>query len=130
MKRNAQALAEGLKRRGCKLVTDGTDNHLLLWDLRPLGIATSLFEEVCEACCITVNKSAVYGDSSSFQPGGVRVGTPAMTSRGCDEADFEVVAEFLHRAVAITQSLHRENAKQPQRLGCGNANLEILALRA
>jgi glycine hydroxymethyltransferase len=74
VKKNAQALAEGLKKRGCKLVTDGTDNHLMLWDLRPFGVAGNLFEEVCEACHITVNKNAVYGDSSALQPGGIRIG--------------------------------------------------------
>lgn len=128
VKRNAQSLAEGLKRRGCKLVTDGTDNHLMLWDLRPFGVSSSLFEEVCEACCITVNKSAVYGDSSSFQPGGVRIGTPAMTTRGCSEADFDMVADFLHRAMVLTAALQKENPKQPQRLlGCHS---DVQALRA
>ncbi|KAG0620875.1 hypothetical protein M758_4G251300 [Ceratodon purpureus] len=128
VKKNAQALAEGLKRRGCKLVTDGTDNHLMLWDLRPFGISSSLFEEVCEACHITVNKNAVYGDSSSFQPGGIRIGTPAMTSRGCNEGDFDLIAEFLHRAMQLTAALQKENSKQPQRLF--GSNSEIQALRA
>nr|XP_024374345.1 serine hydroxymethyltransferase 4-like isoform X2 [Physcomitrium patens] len=125
--KNAQSLAEGLKRRGCKLVTDGTDNHLMLWDLRPFAIPSSLFEEVCEACHITVNKSAVYGDSSSFQPGGVRIGTPAMTSRGCNEGDFDIIADLLHRAVQITTALHKENPKQQRNLG---SNSDVQALRA
>jgi glycine hydroxymethyltransferase len=128
VKTNAQALAEGLKRRGCKLVTDGTDNHLMLWDLRPAGISSSLFEEVCEACHITVNKNAVYGDSSSFQPGGIRIGTPAMTSRGCSEGDFDLIADFLYRAILLTANLQKENPKQPQRLL--GSNLDIQALRA
>lgn len=126
VKKNAQSLAEGLKRRGCKLVTDGTDNHLMLWDLRPLGISSSLFEEVCEACHITVNKNAVYGDSSSFQPGGVRIGTPAMTSRGCHEGDFDLIADFLHRAMQITASLHKENPKQSRRVIGSNSDIQAL----
>lgn len=111
VKKNAQALAEGLKRRGCKLVTDGTDNHLILWDLRPFGITGNLLEEVCEACHITVNKNAVYGDSSSWQPGGVRIGTPAMTSRGCNEGDFDTIAEFLFKTMQIAANLNKGNFK-------------------
>lgn len=128
VKKNAQSLAEGLKRRGCKLVTDGTDNHLVLWDLRPFGISSSLYEEVCEACHITVNKNVVYGDSSSFQPGGVRIGTPAMTSRGCNEGDFDLVADYLHRAIQITAALQKENPKQLRRII--GRNSDIQALRA
>lgn len=131
VKKNAQALADGLKKRGCKLVTDGTDNHLMLWDLRPFGITGSLLEEVCEACHVTVNKNAVYGDSSSWQPGGVRIGTPAMTSRGCIEQDFDVIAEFLHRAVQITAAIHKETSKSRRDFVKGLANNpDIAQLRA
>lgn len=129
VKKNAQALAEALKRRGCKLVTDGTDNHLLLWDLRPFGITGNSFEEVCESCHITVNKTAVFGDGSSWQPGGVRIGTPAMTSRGCNEGDFDMIAEFLYRAVQIAANLHKGNA-QTQIKGEVYSGGEILELRA
>lgn len=129
VKKNAQSLAEGLKRRGCKLVTDGTDNHLMLWDLRPCGISSSLFEEVCEACHITVNKNAVYGDSSSFQPGGVRIGTPAMTTRGCNEGDFDLIAEFLHRAMQITAALQKENPKQSRRIIGSNSDIQALRVK-
>uniref|UniRef100_A0A7I4AFG9 glycine hydroxymethyltransferase n=1 Tax=Physcomitrium patens TaxID=3218 RepID=A0A7I4AFG9_PHYPA len=129
VKKNAQALAEGLKRRGCKLVTDGTNNHLLLWDLRLFGITGNLLEEVCEACHITVNKNAVYGDSSSWQPGGVRIGTPTMTSRGCNEGDFDTIAEFLYRAMQIAANLNKGNSKtQSKNEVLGNG--EILELRS
>eukprot|EP00250_Pteridium_aquilinum_P013533 c21398_g1_i2 orf=253-2289(-) len=112
VRKNAQALAVALQRRGCKLVTDGTDNHLLLWDLRPYGLTGYRFEKVCESCHLTLNKNAVYGDSGTFAPGGVRIGTPAMTSRGCVETDFEMIAEFLFRALQIAVILHREHGKQ------------------
>lgn len=112
VKKNAQALSSALQRRGCKLVTDGTDNHLLLWDLRPHGLTGYRYEKVCESCHLTLNKNAVFGDSGTFAPGGVRIGTPAMTSRGCVEVDFEMIADFLLRALQISLGLQREHGKQ------------------
>ncbi|GLJ24140.1 hypothetical protein SUGI_0460540 [Cryptomeria japonica] len=111
VKRNAQALASALLKRNCKLVTGGTDNHLLLWDLRPLGLTGNRYEKVCEMCHITVNKNAVFGDSGAVSPGGVRIGTPAMTSRGCVEEDFEIIAEFLFKAAQIASTVLREHSK-------------------
>lgn len=111
VKKNAQAIAAALQRRGCKLVTDGTDNHLILWDLRPHGLTGNRFEKVCELCHMTLNKNAVYGDSGAFAPGGVRIGAPAMTSRGCLEGDFEQIAEFLLRALQIAITVQREHGK-------------------
>lgn len=73
----------------------------MLWDLRPLGLTGSKLEKVCDLAHITLNKNAVFGDSSALSPGGVRVGAPAMTSRGLKEADFQKVGEFLMRAVQI-----------------------------
>ncbi|KAK2388247.1 serine hydroxymethyltransferase [Trifolium repens] len=108
VKRNAQALAIALLRRKCRLVTDGTDNHLLLWDITALGLIDRNYEKVCEACHITLNKCAIYGSISS---GGVRIGTPAMTSRGCVEEDFETMADFLFRAAQITSIIQREHGK-------------------
>ena len=61
-----------------------------------------------EACNITVNKNTVPGDTRPMVPGGVRIGTPAMTTRGLKEAEFEVVSDFLHRSVQITQSLAKQ----------------------
>lgn len=98
---NCQALGESLKAKGYQMATGGTDNHLLLWDLRPTGITGSKMEITCEKAAISLNKNAIYGDRSALSPGGVRVGTPALTSRGFKEQDFEQVAEFLHRAVQI-----------------------------
>merc|ERR1712032_256161 len=80
---NASTLAAALKEKGHKLATDGTDNHLVLWDLRPHGLTGSKLEKVCDACSITLNRNAVHGDASALSPGGVRVGAPSMTTRGC-----------------------------------------------
>lgn len=111
VKKNAQALASALLKRNCRLVTGGTDNHLLLWDLRPLGLTGNRYEKVCEMCHMTVNKNAVFGDSGAMAPGGVRIGTPAMTSRGCVERDFETIAEFLFKAAQIAITVQREHGK-------------------
>lgn len=71
---NAAALGSALMSHGYKLVTDGTDNHLVLWDLRPQGITGSKMERACDLCHITLNKNAVVGDVSAMTPGGVRIG--------------------------------------------------------
>lgn len=103
--KNCQAMAKYLMDKGHALATGGTDNHLILWDLRPLGLTGSKMETLCDLCSITVNKNSIYGDTSALSPGGVRVGTPALTSRGFVEKDFEQVADFLHRAATLCQEI-------------------------
>merc|ERR1719293_139002 len=98
---NANALAEGLQAKGHKLASDGTDNHLVLWDLRPHGLTGSKVEKVCEMASISLNRNAVHGDASALSPGGVRIGAPAMTTRGCAAEDFKKIAEFLDRCCRI-----------------------------
>jgi len=98
---NSKALARTLIARGFKLATDGTDTHLILWDLRPLNLTGNKLELVCDAASITLNKNAINGDVSALSPGGVRVGAPALTSRKFRERDFEVVGQFLIRAVEL-----------------------------
>ncbi|KAL2464226.1 serine hydroxymethyltransferase 4-like [Forsythia ovata] len=71
---NAVALGNYLMSKEYKLVTGGTENHLVLWDLRPLGLTGNKVEKLCDLCNITVNKNAVFGDSSALAPGGVRIG--------------------------------------------------------
>ncbi|KDP38840.1 hypothetical protein JCGZ_04997 [Jatropha curcas] len=128
VKKNAQALACALLRRKCRLVTGGTDNHLLLWDLRHLGLTGKTYEKVCELCHITVNKIAIFGDNGTITPAGVRIGTPAMTSRGCLESDFETIAEFLLRAAHIASIVQRERGKVS--LKSLQSNKDILELRS
>ncbi|CAI5958872.1 unnamed protein product [Closterium sp. NIES-64] len=111
VKANARVLGEALVAKGYKLVTGGTDNHLLLWDLRPLGLTGNKMEKVCDIAHITLNKNSVFGDSNALAPGGVRIGTPAMTSRGLVEKDFEKVGEFLDRAVKISLDIQKEKGK-------------------
>jgi glycine hydroxymethyltransferase len=98
---NAKALCEGLQRRGHTLATGGTDNHLVLWDVRPLGLTGSKLDKVLGEINITANKNSLHGDVSAINPGGVRLGTPALTTRGLVETDFEKVAKYLHRGCDI-----------------------------
>jgi glycine hydroxymethyltransferase len=87
--------------RGHVLATGGTDNHLLLWNVRELGLTGSKVEKVLEMASITTNKNSIPGDTSALNPGGVRLGTPALTTRGLKENDFDRVADFLHRGCQI-----------------------------
>ncbi|KAJ9113131.1 Serine hydroxymethyltransferase 2 [Naganishia adeliensis] len=105
---NARAIAKVLVSHDYKLQTDGTDNHLVLWDLRPLGLTGSKIEKICDEAHITVNKNAVSGDTSAQVPGGVRVGLAALTSRSMKEAEMEKVADFLHQAVQIALTAQKE----------------------
>merc|ERR1712113_1325729 len=109
---NAKTLADELKLKGHKLASDGTDNHLVLWDLRPHGLTGSKVEKVCELASISLNRNAVHGDASALSPGGVRIGTPAMTTRGCTTEDFKKIAGFLDRCCQIALKIQAEKGKK------------------
>jgi glycine hydroxymethyltransferase len=92
---NAQALAKGLLEEGFNLVSGGTDNHLMLVDLRPMGITGKEFEKRLDSVHITVNKNAIPNDPEKpFVTSGVRVGTPAITSRGLGVEDMKTIAKL------------------------------------
>eukprot|EP01111_Echinosteliopsis_oligospora_P015727 TRINITY_DN6305_c0_g1_i3.p1 TRINITY_DN6305_c0_g1~~TRINITY_DN6305_c0_g1_i3.p1 ORF type:complete len:488 (+),score=150.48 TRINITY_DN6305_c0_g1_i3:286-1749(+) len=112
VKNNAKTLGETLTSKGYTFVTGGTDNHLLLWDLRPQGLTGSKVEKAADFAGITVNKNAVYGDTSALTPGGVRLGAPALTSRGLKEADFAQVGSFLDRLVKICLDIQKKTGKK------------------
>merc|ERR1719471_132945 len=109
---NAKTIADTLKEKGHKLASDGTDNHLVLWDLRPHGLTGSKVEKVCEACSISLNRNAVHGDASALSPGGVRIGAPAMTTRGCSTEDFKQISFFLDRCCTIALKIQAEKGKK------------------
>jgi len=111
VKSNAIILAQCLIDYGYTLATDGTDNHLILVNLKPLGITGSKVEKLCEAVNISINKNSVFGDSTALTPGGIRLGTPALTSRGFKENDFEKVAEYLHRSIQLSLELQKSVGK-------------------
>ncbi|CAI2179705.1 2874_t:CDS:2 [Funneliformis geosporum] len=105
---NAKALGEALISHGYKLVTGGTDTHLVLLDLRPVKLTGSKVEKICDMVNITINKNSIPGDVNMLAPGGVRLGTSALTSRSFKEQDFVKVAEYLHRAVQIAILVQNE----------------------
>ena len=94
--KNAQALCKGLQSRGIKIVSDGTDNHLMLVDLTPFGLTGKSIEKLHDAAHITANKNTIPNDPQKpFVTSGIRLGTPAATSRGLKEDDFDKVAEAI-----------------------------------
>ena len=94
---NAKALASGLTKRGINLVSGGTDNHLMLVDLRSVGITGKELEHRLDEVRITVNKNAIPNDPEKpFVTSGIRIGTPAVTTRGFDTADMDKIAECIH----------------------------------
>jgi len=97
---NAKALAAGLAKHGYRIVSGGTDNHLMLVDLRPKDLNGKEAQEVLDRSSITVNKNAIPFDTSSpFKPAGIRVGTPAVTTRGMKEEDMLEIAELVAEAL-------------------------------
>ncbi|KAF7561258.1 hypothetical protein G7046_g2868 [Stylonectria norvegica] len=142
---NAQAFSERLsKGLGYNLVSGGTDNHLLLVDLKSKGLDGARVERVLELCGVASNKNTVPGDRSALKPGGLRLGTPAMTTRGFQPEDFKRVADIVDRGVAITVGVDKQARAEAEakgvkapgsvkaflaHLGDGAAVAEIAALR-
>lgn len=144
---NSKALADKLGKSdgglGYNLVSGGTDNHLILVDLRDRGIDGARLERVLDLVSLTSNKNTVPGDKSALKPGGLRIGSPAMTTRGMQTSDFERIAEIIHKSVGITQRLdkeakeasHEKGRKNPASLAAflefleGTKDADILQLR-
>lgn len=94
---NAKALADGLLKRGFNLVSGGTDNHLMLVDLRPFSITGKELEHRLDEVYITVNKNAIHNDPEKpFVTSGIRIGTPAVTTRGLGVEEMEKIAEYIY----------------------------------
>lgn len=105
---NANRLAEGLKKEGINLVSDGTDNHLLLVDLRSLGLTGKVAEKVLDDIGITVNKNTIpFDPESPFVTSGIRIGTAAVTSRGFGHEEMDEIASL----IAFTLKNHEDEAK-------------------
>jgi glycine hydroxymethyltransferase len=107
---NARVFAEALNSLGYTLVSGGTDTHLILIDLKPNNIDGARAEIVLELVNIAANKNTVPGDKSALVPGGLRVGSPAMTTRGFGPDDFRKVAGFIDEAVKIAKKIKKEAA--------------------
>ncbi|MCJ1310864.1 glycine hydroxymethyltransferase shm1 [Agyrium rufum] len=123
---NAKALAKRLGASktegglGYTIVSGGTDNHLVLADLKDKGVDGARVERVLELVGVASNKNTVPGDVSAMKPGGLRMGSPAMTTRGFQPDDFTRVADIVHRAVTITQKLDKVARDEAQQKGTKN----------
>jgi len=128
--KNAKKMAEELIKRGHTLATGGTDNHLILYDCRPMGLTGSKVERACELVQITINKNSIVGDKSAITPGGVRIGTPAVTTRGMGENDMVTIVEFFDRVIKICQRVQTKVGKKLQDFNPAlETDEEIIALR-
>merc|ERR1740131_199960 len=109
---NAKTMAEALLSKSYSLVSGGTDNHLVLVNLKASkAIDGARVEAVCNKVYITLNKNSVPSDTSALVPGGVRLGAPALTSRGFTEDDFVKVVDFIDEAVNIAKEVQSKSKK-------------------
>jgi len=138
--KNSKAMADSLTKNGLNLVSNGTDNHLVLIDLRSKGVNGNKSEIVCEQASIVLNKNTIPGDKSAMNPNGLRAGAPAMTSRGLVEADFAKVGEFIAEAVDTAAEIQKGSgpklvdfrkalAEQPPRLMNLKKDVEAFATK-
>merc|ERR1711896_46814 len=100
-------------------------------DLRPHGLTGSKLEKVCECASISLNRNAVHGDASALSPGGVRIGSPAMTTRGCTADDFKKIGEYLDRCCQIALAVQKAKGKKLKDFEEGlGENAEVVALKS
>ena len=98
--KNAQAMATALGKNGYRIVSGGTDNHVFMVDLRPVGLDGSIVSDTLDKVGITVNKNSIpFDEAGPMKPSGIRIGTPAVTTRGMKENDIEMVADLIHEAL-------------------------------
>lgn len=109
---NARALAEWLISHGFEISTNGTDNHIVLVKLSNYGITGAKMEKICEICGISLNKNTVPGDKNALNPTGIRIGTSAMTTRGCIEKDMIIIGECILECVEICKELQGKYGKE------------------
>ena len=112
VKANAKVLANEMMGNGYDVCTNGTDNHIVLINLRNKGITGSKVEKVCERAHISLNKNSVFGDTSALSPGGIRLGSSPLTSRDFKGEDFMVVASFLHRCIQLAIEIQGVSGKK------------------
>ncbi|KAJ5888483.1 Serine hydroxymethyltransferase cytosolic [Penicillium taxi] len=133
--KNAKALELEFKSLGHKLVSDGTDSHMILVDLRPKALDGARVEAVLEQINIACNKNSIPGDKSALTPCGIRIGAPAMTTRGMGEEDFKRIASYIDQAIGICKKVQGELPKEANKLKDFKAKVasenvpEILSLR-
>ncbi|CAL9733625.1 serine hydroxymethyltransferase, cytosolic [Monosporozyma servazzii] len=114
--KNAKTLETEFKKLDYKLVADGTDSHMVLVSLREKGVDGARVEYICDQINIALNKNSIPGDKSALVPGGVRIGSPAMTTRGMGEQDFVSIVKYIDTAVKIAERVQTSLPKDANRL--------------
>ncbi|KAF2399742.1 glycine hydroxymethyltransferase [Trichodelitschia bisporula] len=114
--KNAKALENAFKELGYTLVTGGTDNHMVLLDLKPQALDGARVEAVLEQVNIACNKNTTPGDKSALTPMGIRIGAPAMTSRGLGEQDFHRIAQYIDTCIKLTKQIQGSLPKEANKL--------------
>ncbi|KAI9717409.1 MAG: hypothetical protein M1812_004761 [Candelaria pacifica] len=114
--KNAKALEVEFKNLGYKLVADGTDSHMVLLDLRPKALDGARVEAVLEQVNIACNKNSIPGDKSALTPCGIRIGAPAMTSRGFGEEHFKRIADYIDKSITICKDVQSKLPKETNKL--------------
>jgi glycine hydroxymethyltransferase len=112
VKANAKTLADDLMKRGYKIISNGTDNHIVMMSCIDKGLTGSKFEYACDQVHITLNKNTIIGDKSAITPGGIRIGTPAVTTRGYNQQDMGEVARFLDELFKISLDVQATKGKK------------------
>merc|ERR1712029_1176438 len=113
---NAKTLENKFKSLGYKLVSDGTDSHMVLLDLRPQALDGARVEAILEQINIACNKNSIPGDKSALTPYGIRIGPPAMTSRGFGEEDFKRVAGYFDQGIKLCKKVQGDLPKEANKL--------------
>ena len=114
--KNAKALEHEFKRLGYKLVADGTDSHMVLLDLRKESLDGARVEAVLEQVNIACNKNAIPGDKSALSPCGIRIGAPAMSTRGMGEEDFKRIAGYIDTCIGICKDVQKSLPREANKL--------------
>lgn len=107
--KNAKFLAKSLQMHGFEIITDGTDNHIVLVNLKNKGITGSKFEKLAEMCNVSVNKNTIATDKSALNPSGIRLGTSAMTTRSFNENDFKYVADTIDAICNLAIKIQKQS---------------------
>ncbi|AET37729.1 glycine hydroxymethyltransferase SHM2 Ecym_1505 [Eremothecium cymbalariae DBVPG len=113
---NAKTLEVEFKKLGYRLVSGGTDSHMVLVSLKEKGVDGARVEYVCEKINIALNKNSIPGDKSALVPGGVRIGAPAMTTRGMGTEDFSKIVYYINEAVQFARDLQQSLPQDANRL--------------
>ncbi|EDO17483.1 hypothetical protein Kpol_1058p20 [Vanderwaltozyma polyspora DSM 70294] len=114
--KNAKSMEEEFKKLGYRLVSDGTDSHMVLVSLREQGVDGARVEYVCEKINIALNKNSIPGDKSALVPGGIRVGAPAMSTRGMGEQDFKRIVDYIDKTVQFARNIQQSLPKDANKL--------------